>query len=161
MRFLRPLAAACAMTLFLAGVGSSAPAIAATPLPEWLAGTWAMEAGAAWADEIWTSGRGGMMLGLYRLGFGTKAEEWHMARIESRPSGALVLVIHDKGGSAVEYAQGVASASTIEFTNASRSFPQRIRFWREGQLLMTELSKIDGSEAQRRNFRPVETAPKD
>ena len=31
-------------------------------LPGWLAGAWSMESGARWADETWTSPRGGMMM---------------------------------------------------------------------------------------------------
>lgn len=138
------------------------PAAAAdTALPGWLAGTWAMEQGASWADEVWTAPRGDMMLGLARKGFGPDVESWETLRIVRKPGGALVYVVQAKGGAAVEFPLAVASASTAEFANAAHTFPQRIRFWREGQLLMSEMSKMDGSEAVRMNFRPVETAPPD
>jgi hypothetical protein len=151
----------CLALLAVLALPFSAPAFAATALPEWMAGTWAMESGAAWADEVWTSPRGGMMLGIYRLGFGGKAEEWHTARIEPK-GGGLVLIIQDKGGAAsVEFQLAVFGASSIEFTNPANAFPQRIRFWREGQLLMSESARMDGGEARRMNFRPVETAPRD
>jgi len=144
---------------------AASPAVAAGPaapsLPAWLAGTWAMEQGAAWADEVWTGPRGGMMLGLARSGFGPDVESWESLRIVLKPGGALVYVVQAKGGTAVEFPLAVASASAVEFANPGHAFPQRIRFWREGQLLMSEASKMDGSEAVRMNFRPVETAPKD
>ena len=140
---------------------ASAPADAATALPEWLAGTWAMEHGADWADEVWTSARGGMMLGLGRTGFGPDIQSWETARIMRRPGGSLSFIVQTKGGAAVEFPLAVASAYAIEFANPANAFPQRIRFWREGQLLMTELAKMDGSGAVRTNYRPVETAPRD
>jgi hypothetical protein len=44
---------------------------------------------------------------------------------------------------------------SIEFANPRHDYPQRIRYWRQGQLLMAEISKIDGSDSQRWNFRPA------
>ena len=154
MRLLPPLIA----VLIVLG---SVPVGAATALPGWLAGTWSREAGAAWADEIWTSARGGMMLGLGRTGFGPDVDGWETARIERKAGGELALVVQRKGEATVELPMVVAGPDSIEFASpvAGSSGGQRIRFWREGQLLMREVSRIDGSEAVRMNFRPVETAP--
>ena len=127
----------------------------AAPLPAWLAGTWAM-----WADEVWMSPRGGMMLGLGRTGFGPDVETWETSRIVRRDDGTVSLVAQRKGGATLDYPLVVAGAESLEFANAAHE-PQRIRFARQGQLLMIETSKIDGSEASRMNYRPVETAPKD
>lgn len=157
MRFpLFPLLAAA----FVDCVTLAGTAIAAAPMPAWLSGTWAMESGAAWADEVWTSDRGGMMLGLERSGFGPEVESWHTARIERRPTG-LVYVIQAKGGEPVEYQLVLAGDGAVEFANQGTTWPQRIRWWREGQLLMREMSRIDGTQAERANFRPRETAPAD
>jgi hypothetical protein len=150
MRLLPPLAA---LALLVSPVALGG----ATPLPGWLAGTWAREDGAAWADEVWTAPRGGQMLGLSRDGFGPDVTTWSQARIERSREGAPVLVLQREGGSAVRYPLAVASESAIEFANAAQSFPQRIRYWREGQLLMIEASRMDGSEARRWNYRPVST----
>ena len=43
----------------------------------------------------------------------------------------------------------------IEFANPANDYPQRIRYWRQGKLLMAEISQIDGSKAVRWNYRPV------
>ncbi len=147
--------------VLLAGLGVTPAASELTaPLPGWLAGTWAMEDGARWADEIWTSPRGGMMLGLGRAGFGPDVESWESSRIVRRADGVVSLVAQQKGGAALDYPLVVAGSDSMEFANAAHE-PQRIRFTRQGQLLMIETSKIDGSDAVRRNYRPVETAPKD
>ena len=129
-------------------------------LPLWLAGTWMMQNGARWADMVWTSPRGGMILGLGRTGFGADLESWEAVRIVRRADGSIGLVAQRKGGPALDYPLAVAGADSIEFSNVTHS-PQRIRLWREGQLLMTETSQMDGGEAERMNYRPVETAPKD
>ena len=157
---MRRLPALFAAVLFALGVAVPASGDMAAPLPAWLAGTWAMEDGARWADEIWTSPRGGMMLGLGRTGFGPDVESWESSRIVRRADGTVSLVAQRKGGAALDYPLIVAGADSMEFANAAHD-PQRIRFARQGQLLMIEISKIDGSDAVLRNYRPVETAPKD
>lgn len=136
----------------------AAPAGAAAPaMPAWLAGTWAMERGADWADEMWMAPRGDIMLGLGRTGFGPDLQAWETVRILRRGD-ALVLVVQPKGGAAVEYPQAFASAEAIEFANPANEFPQRIRYARAGQLLTIEQSRIDGSDAVRTNYRPVQTS---
>lgn len=127
-------------------------------LPGWMAGTWAMESGASWADEMWTDPRDGLMLGIGRSGFGAKVESWEMTRIVRKADGAIVFVAQPKGAPPTEFPLAVMSAQAIEFANPRHDYPQKIRYWREGQLLMAETSKMDGSEAVRWNYRPV-TAP--
>jgi len=142
--------------------------LAAAPLqaqqsqfPAWLAGTWAMEDGSAWADKVWTAPRGKMMLGMGREGFGPDVESWESTRIERKADGSISYFSQPRGGAVAEYPIAVASDQAIEFANAGQKFPQRIRFWREGQLLMVELARIDGSDAVRYNFRPVATGPEE
>lgn len=132
---------------------SGAPA---TNLPAWLAGTWAMERGADWADALWMGARGEAMLGITRAGFGPDVQAWDLLRIVRR-GGSLVLLIQPKGGAVIDFPLAFASAEAIEFANPGNDFPQRIRYARAGQLLTIEQSKLDGSEAVRTNYRPVQT----
>ncbi len=127
-------------------------------LPEWLAGTWQMEDGAAWADEVWSPSRGGMMVGAGRMGFGPNVENWEIMRIQRRADGAISYFAQPKGGAAVEFPMVTVSDGAVEFANPAHDYPQRIRYWREGQLLMAEISRIDGSDAVRWNYRPVARA---
>lgn len=124
-------------------------------LPGWLAGSWSMEDGAAWADETWTSPRGGMMLGALRHGFGPGLDRWETARIE-RKAGVMMLVLQPGSGGRVEFPVVLASAFAIEFANPAHDFPQRIRYERVGQLLVVELSLIDGSDSRRAQYRLTE-----
>ena len=52
------------------------------------------------------------------------------------------------GKPASEFPMVLRSEESVEFANANHDYPQRIRYWRQGQLLMAEISKIDGSDAQ-------------
>lgn len=133
------------------------PLSAATPLPAWLAGTWMRENGANWAEELWTAPRHGQMLGIARDGFGPDVTSWAYLRIEQAADGNPILIMQPSGGAAVRYPLAVASDAAIEFANAAEKTRQRIRFSREGQLLVIETSRMDGSEAERWNYRPVAT----
>ncbi|MGE3693243.1 MAG: DUF6265 family protein [Novosphingobium sp.] len=141
----------------LALVSLSVPVLAddSRSMPGWLAGQWVMQDGTNWAEEMWLGPRGDAMLGIGREGFGPEVNSWEAMRIALKPGGKLVLFAHPKGNSPVEFAMTAASDDSIEFTNPAHSFPQRIRYWRQGQLLMAEISKMDGSEAKQWRYRPV------
>ena len=144
-------------TIFAALALLSGP-LAAAPvsnagLPDWMAGAWVMEDGAEWADETWTPPRGGNMLGAARSGFGPELTTWQSTRIQRKADGSLVLATQDKGGPATEFALVVSGPSSIEFANPAHTYPQRVRYERVGQLLIVELSKIDGSQAARWQYR--------
>lgn len=127
----------------------------AAELPAWLAGTWMMEDGASWADEVWTDPRGGIMLGLARTGFGPQLQNWEVTQIRRKPDGSISFFAQPGGKPASEFPMVLVSEEAIEFANPAHDYPQRIRYWRQGKLLMAEVSKIDGSQALRWNYRPV------
>jgi hypothetical protein len=133
----------------------SAQTLARPTLPAWLAGTWATEDGANWSDELWTDPRGGMMLGVARSGFGPELRSWEVARIVTRHDGTLAYVVQESGKPAVEFPLVLISEEAIEFANPAHDYPQRIRYSRQGKLLIAEISRLDGSDAMRWNYRPV------
>lgn len=128
---------------------------AARSLPEWMAGTWMTEDGASWSDEVWTDARGGLMLGIARTGFGPRLNSWELAQIRQKPDGTISFLAQPQGKPASEFPMVLVSEEAIEFANPAHDYPQRIRYWRQGKLLMAEISKIDGSQAMRWNYRPV------
>lgn len=128
---------------------------AARSLPEWMAGTWMMEDGPSWSDEVWTDARGGLMLGIARTGFGPQLRSWELAQIRQKPDGRISFLAQPQGKPASEFPMVLVSEEAIEFANPSHDYPQRIRYWRQGKLLMAEISRIDGSQAMRWNYRPV------
>ena len=133
----------------------SAQTLSQPTLPAWLAGTWAMEDGANWADELWTDPRGGVMVGIGRSGFGPELKSWEVTRIVTRKDGSLAYVAEVDGQPPVTFSLVLISAEAIEFANPAHDYPQRIRYSRQGKLLIAEISKLDGSDALRWNYRPV------
>jgi hypothetical protein len=124
-------------------------------LPEWLAGAWHSQEGANWADEVWVAPRGGMMQGIGRAGMGAQLQTWEFMRIARRADGTLVYLAQPRGVPPAEFPAVSIGEDAIEFANPAHDYPQRIRYWRQGQLLMAEIAKLDGSQAMRWNFRPV------
>lgn len=133
----------------------AAQTLAKPALPEWMAGTWMMEDGADWSDQIWTDPRGGIMFGIARAGFSQQLQSWQAAQIRFKQGGQVSLFLQAQGGSPVEFPLVLISEEAIEFANPSNGYPQRIRYWRQGKLLMAEASRLDGSDVTRWNFRPV------
>jgi len=119
-----------------------------------------MEDGASWSDEVWTDPRGGIMLGVARSGFGPELQFWEVAQIRVKADGRISLFAQPQGRSPSEFPLVLISEDAIEFANPAHDYPQRIRYWRQGKLLMAEISLMDGSRSQRWNYRPV-VLPKD
>jgi hypothetical protein len=59
------------------------------------------------------------------------------------------------GGAPVEFAMTNQSTRSIEFANPAHDFPQRIRYWREGDTLNAEIALIDGGRAFRWSYVPM------
>ena len=113
------------------------------------------EDGATWTDALWTDPRGGMMLGVSRSGFGPQLQDWEITRIQSKADGTMAFIVQPQGKAPVEYPMVLISEEAVEFANPAQAYPQRIRYWRQGKLLMAEMSRLDGSEVMRWNYRPV------
>ena len=150
------------MILAALALAAAVPAMAIDPptqLPGWLAGAWSTTDGESWTDEFWTPPRGGIMIGAGRSGKGEALREFEHTRIVRKADGTLSFFGQPRGAPAVEFPLAASSDSSIEFTNAAHDYPQRIRYWREGSLLMAEVSKLDGSDAMRWSYRPMGMQP--
>ena len=148
------------MLRILAALALAAPVAAsaqsqAAAFPEWLAGAWSNAEGERWTEEFWTHPRGGIMIGASREGQGETLRTWEAIRILRKPDGTLAYVPMPNGGQAVEFALVRQDEESIEFANPAHDFPQRIRYWREGDRLNAEISLIDGSRAIRWSYSPI------
>lgn len=127
----------------------------AASLPGWLAGAWSNQSGKNWQDEFWTPPRGGIMIGAARIGEGEVLHLWESTRIERRGDGSLFFVALPRGSYGGEFPMVGQGADWIEFANAAHDYPQRIRYWREGDRLLAEISLIDGSKPERFEYRAM------
>ena len=128
-------------------------------LPGWLAGCWEMRDSERWAEECWTIPRGGMMLGSGRAGTGDRVASWETMRIAlDEPAGEgpvvrMAFVAAPGGTGWTLFAWSPADEEGVTFHNAANDYPQRVRYWREGELLKAEISLGDGSQAMQWTFR--------
>ena len=128
----------------------------AAAFPGWLAGAWAVSGeNGAWTEEFWTHPRGGIMIGASREGRGEALRSWESIRILRKPDGTLAYVPMPNGGAPVEFALVKQDDRSIEFANPAHDFPQRIRYWREGDTLHAEIALIDGSRAMSWSYSPL------
>jgi hypothetical protein len=128
-------------------------------LPAWMAGCWEMRDGERWAEECWTIPRGGMMLGSGRAGTGDKVASWETMRIAlAEPNGdgpvvRMAFVAAPGGTGWTTFGWSPAEDEGVTFHNAANEYPQRVRYWREGELLNAETSLEDGTRPIRWTFR--------
>lgn len=105
--------------------------------------------------------RGGMMLGSSRSGSGDRVTEWEAMRIElgaDNGDGPLIRMAYrasPQGQGWTTFAWSPDHRAGVSFSAATHDYPQRIRYWREGDLLKAEISLLDGSRARQWTFTPV------
>ena len=150
------LRVAAALILALAVPGAVSAEEEDAPFPAWLAGAWSLAGdGGTWTEEFWTHPRAGMMIGASREGQGETLRSWESIRILRTEDGSLAYVPMPGGGAPVEFLLSDQRAQMIEFANPAHDFPQRIRYWREGDTLNAEIALIDGSRAIQWTYAPM------
>ena len=137
------------------GLAAAAPGEQPTTMPDWMAGGWEQRNGELWVDEYWTPPRGGLMSGASRTGKDAKLMFWEQSRIERKSDGTLSYFAMPKGAPATEFKQAKSGPRVIEFVNLQHDYPQRIRYWREGNALKAEVSLSDGTKAETWTYRPL------
>lgn len=139
-----------------AATGNAAAAEKPAPLPDWMAGAWQQESGdEAWADEYWTRPRGGLMLGAARIGQGDTLGIFEHTRIVRKEDGTLSFYAQPSGAPAAEFPMVTRGTAMIEFANPAHDYPQRIRYWRDGDRLKARISLMDGSKAHEWDYGPL------
>ena len=135
----------------------SAPLAAADHalLPAWMTGAWIEAKGESWTEEYWKPPRGGLMIGAGRNGKGKELLGWEATRIAIDKGGKIAFIASPDGGAPTTFTLESADAGSISFTNPTHDYPQRVRYWRDGEALLAEISLIDGSKAMRWRYRPM------
>ena len=124
-------------------------------LPDWLTGEWVQKRDDRWTEEVWTLPRGGTMIGVGRMGRGESLGSWEVMRIVRAGDGSLAFHAAPEGRAETVFPVVEQGVRDITFANPDHDYPQRIRYWREGRLLMAETSKMDGSGAQNWTYAPA------
>ena len=116
------------------------------PLREvaFLAGHWLGESGQVEMEEIWTTPKGGVMLGLHRDVAPGKPAFFEFLRIIER-EGVVVYVASPMGSGATEFTLAKIEVNFVVFENLEHDYPQRIVYRRDGDRLTARIEgEIDG-----------------
>ncbi|RYD55917.1 MAG: hypothetical protein EOP60_05525 [Sphingomonadales bacterium] len=122
----------------------------------WLVGKWCTEkseAARTTTCETWTPIGNGVMRGL-----GKTLHERYITideQMEIRRDGEG-FVLHSepiRQKPTNFFARGVQPAMAVRFENRAHDYPQVVRYWREGDMLMAEISLADGSKPRRWTYR--------
>ena len=138
--------------MWLIAVAVLAAAADEPELPGWMAGCWEQRTGEKWIEECWTAPRAGIMLGSGRSGTGEALGDWEVMQIQrvdtDDPAIPHMTFYGAPGGQNRTPFSWVASdGKSVTFVNESHDYPQRIRYWRDGQELVAEVAMKDGSKA--------------
>lgn len=121
--------------------------------PAWMAGCWEQVTGATWIEECWMRPKGGVMLGAGRSGTGETLREWEATQIVAGADGKLAYWASPDGGARVAFPMISQGPKEIVFANPAHDYPQRIRYWMEGDTLNAEISMIGGLRAKSWRYR--------
>jgi hypothetical protein len=132
----------------------------APKLPAWMAGCWEYRSGDQWSEECWTIPRAGMMMGSGRNGAGDVLINWETMQItvEETDDPAIAPMAFwgsPEGKVRTMFSWVPGKEPGVTFVNALHDYPQRIRYWREGEELLAEISLADGSKPVRWRYRPL------
>jgi hypothetical protein len=146
-----------ALTAIVLAGPASAEEAAPAVLPGWMAGCWEERIGERWTEECWTAPRGGMMLGSGRSGTGDTVREWEAMQIiaaDPHAKGAKLAFWAAPGGTGrTLFTWDPSDQAGFTFVNVGHDYPQRIRFWREQENFLAEISLADGSNSMRWRFK--------
>jgi hypothetical protein len=129
-------------------------------LPGWMTGCWETHDGDSWTEECWMAPRGGLMLGASRSGKGDQVTEWEAMQIVLRDKTAsdhaivrMAFWAEPNGTGRTAFGWSPRPMPGVTFYNAANDYPQRIRYWREGDALIAEIAMEDGSKPMRWTYR--------
>jgi Domain of unknown function (DUF6265) len=121
---------------------------------DWLAGYWLSCDARMEVAELWTTRRGGVMLGM-SVTFGTQAFGWEQVRIETTDDLSTMQYVARPRGATADTVFRLARGGPSEavFENPAHDYPQRIVYRREGDVLIARTEDMAGGNGQDFRYR--------
>lgn len=94
----------------------------------WMEGSWAGEKDGVAMEELWTSPRGGALLGLHRDVKGGRLVSWEFLRIQATGEG-IVYYASPRSAPPTLFKLVEMGDKRAVFENKAHDFPQRILYW--------------------------------
>jgi hypothetical protein len=120
----------------------------------WMVGDWKEDVAGNWTTEHWQPAQDGVMRGSGASGHDQVVKNRETTSIAFK-EGKAVYTASPDGAAPTDFTELSRGASEIVFANDAHDYPQRVRYWREGDTLMAEISLKDGSKAMRWRYRRV------
>ena len=142
------LAAAWLLTTTAPGLAHAASPADPAAEPEaaldlsWMSGHWRSGQGEAFAEEIWTSPEGGVMLAVSRTVRGGQVVMFEFMRVELGDAPALVA--QPGGGAGTTFTLVEAGSERAVFANPDNDYPTHIEYARDGADLTARIWAADG-----------------
>jgi hypothetical protein len=124
---------------------------------DWLAGYWLDCSGGREVAELWTTRRGGVLLGI-SVTIGRQAFGFEQVRIETTSDGATMQYVARPRGADTETPFRLVRAGPREaaFENRAHDYPQRISYRRSGDVLIARIEGAGGADAEQWRYRRAE-----
>jgi len=119
----------------------------------WLSGRWVTSANGRWTEEHWSAPRAGTMIGYSWTGEGETIREYEYLRLQAGEDDGIVYLAQPNGGAGVGFHLARAEGTSATFENPTHDFPQRIRYARDGDVMVATISAMDGSHAMSWTYR--------
>ena len=120
----------------------------------WLVGDWRTEGPGEWTSEHWEPVRSDTLQGTGQNGKGDQIVSTDRMTIKMR-DGTAIFIASPNGAPPTEFHEAFRGGQEIIFENPAHDYPQRVRYWRDGELLMAEISLKDGSQPTQWRYRRV------
>jgi hypothetical protein len=126
-------------------------AAAETPPPKvdslaWMSGSWQDVSDTRHVSEAWLGPRGGMMVSANLSVAATGRAVFEYLRIADTPAG-LSLFASPAGRPATEFKLKEAGEKRVVFENLEHAFPQRVIYWRDGEVLRARIEGVRNGSA--------------
>lgn len=111
------------------------PLSAETKISElsWMTGRWAATVGEVEMEELWSTARGGVLLGMHR-DISKKRTSFEFMRIAETADG-ITLFAQPGGKPAVAFRMIESGEQRVVFANPDHDFPKRVVYWINGERL--------------------------
>lgn len=142
------------LTFVLSAVAPIAHADEANPNRlDWLTGCWQSADGQT--REIWSASEDG-----YYFGYSVVLKDGHVVFFEQLridPAPMPVLQAYPRGNGPSSFTATELADASVTFANAAHDFPQKIKYWRDGDTLKAMISRIDDSSPGHFDYLPCLT----
>lgn len=93
----------------------------------WMSGSWSGTIGGVEMEEIWSTARGGVLIGMHR-DISTKRTSFEFMRIAETSDG-IIFFGQPGGNAAVPFRMIQSEEKRVVFANPAHDFPKRIIYW--------------------------------